>query len=302
MENMGKNENMREQGVAPSLVKRFQSKKKEGPSYPKKWKYIMNHGLEIDNIPTKIQRRRSKVKDEEHNLVYEKYREVERSEGNSKKVQPITALIISAIEKELKRSKKDQIVLERDYFSKIITNRCDAQIRSYLKQIDHLYEIKVYRDRYSICRNDTQFPLERSDNYYKPTLNVYNFTQDNWLQIKRSNDYSKTIQAVCIYYISTIEFCFKKNKERNLVIIPSSLLHKNNQVGKGQRREQIKQLADLYDIKYHRFLFFEGKRYSEVYTAERTNHCLEILNDPDLFYQKKEKTWVNHSSQIERLV
>jgi hypothetical protein len=113
---------------------------------------------------------------------------------------------------------------------------------------------------------------------------IYNTQYDKWIDIKRAHDSSKTIAHEAISYIAAIEFLFLKNCDE--VVFNSNLLKKKSHHQQKQRGRFLKQIADLYEIKYHKSYYYKGKKLYFVWSATRTKNSLEILENPASFYQK----------------
>ena len=94
---------------------------------------------------------------------------------------------------------------------------------------------------------------------------IYNTCFDKWLKIPRACDSSKTIVNEAIWFIATIEFQFLKHSDE--VIFNSELLEKKCIQGPQQRSRFLKQIANLYNIKYYPAYNYKGKKYRCVSPA-----------------------------------
>ncbi len=229
---------------------------------------------------------------QEYSLVYKRYREVKRSNDGSKKLQEAAVHCVAAIEYRFKSSKnKECIFVERDFFHNIFPKKLsDTTIKKYIEQIADIYKIIRHNNYYEIIRNNiVLFPEKRSElNKSEETWDVIN---KSWHKILRSDDSSRFIQTKCLKIISLIEYFLSKANDDEIVITSDALKAKTSEISKTQRLVYLKQLADLYEIKHHKGILHKGIYCRNSYHIKRTKHCLEILNDPNLFYQKKEKTW-----------
>lgn len=113
---------------------------------------------------------------------------------------------------------------------------------------------------------------------------IYNKNYDKWKDIRRADDPNKKIAAECISYISAIEFLFLQNPDE--VIFDSRLLKKKSDHKKKQRGRFLKQIADLYNIKFEPLYKYKGQEKRMVFCATRTENSLKILENPEKFYEE----------------
>lgn len=114
---------------------------------------------------------------------------------------------------------------------------------------------------------------------------IYNKNYDRWKNILRADGSGKKIAAECLFYIAAIEFLFLKNP--NKVIFDSTLLKKKSNHKQKQRGRFLKQLADLYNIKYHHSYIYEGEQVYGKFVCTRTQNSQKLLEDPTKFYEEK---------------
>ena len=114
---------------------------------------------------------------------------------------------------------------------------------------------------------------------------IYNKNYDRWKNILRAEGSGKKIAAECLFYIAAIEFLFLKNP--NEVIFDSTLLKKKSDHKQKQRGRFLKQLADLYNIRYHHSYIYEGEQVYGKFVCTRTQNSQKLLEDPTKFYEEK---------------
>jgi hypothetical protein len=113
---------------------------------------------------------------------------------------------------------------------------------------------------------------------------IYNKNYDKWKDIRRADNPNKKIAAECLSYMSAIEFLFLQNPDE--VIFDSKLLKKKSDHKKKQRGRFLKQIADLYNIKFKSSYNYKGEEKIMVFSATRTENSLKILENPGKFYEE----------------
>lgn len=114
---------------------------------------------------------------------------------------------------------------------------------------------------------------------------IYNKNYDRWKNILRADGSRKKIAAECLFYIAAIEFLFLKNP--NEVIFDLTLLKKKSDHKQKQRGRFLKQLADLYNIKYYHSYIYEEEQVYGKFVCTRTQNSQKLLEDPTKFYEEK---------------
>lgn len=102
--------------------------------------------------------------------------------------------------------------------------------------------------------------------------------------IGRANDKTKSIgNKNSKFLLAHIADRIKRSKT-GVIFIDHDEISEITECRSDQNLNLIKQLIDIFNFEYHRFIVFEGQKRCYGYTVKYTNDGIERINNPELFY------------------
>lgn len=116
------------------------------------------------------------------------------------------------------------------------------------------------------------------------SFNKYRKTQIQWEHIPRANQPNKNLAEKTIKIISVT---VPKINAQGYAIYTHAYLTKITRCKQDQNTNLLKQISHVFNIKAHKSIVIDGKKYRNVYVIKKHENTFQILDNPKVFFSEE---------------